>query len=61
MACWDGWLPPASLGGPADLADRATPPMNLAYAGQMLVGLLVSAIGVHHFAERSAGTARRAA
>ncbi|MFD7242676.1 hypothetical protein [Streptomyces massasporeus] len=54
-------MSPASLGGPADLADRATPLMNLAYAGRMLVGLLVAAIGVHHCAERSAGTARRAA
>ncbi|GAA2281606.1 hypothetical protein GCM10010234_18540 [Streptomyces hawaiiensis] len=61
VTCWGGWLSLASLGGPADLADRATPLMNLAYAGQMLVGLLVAAIGVHHFAERSAGTARRAA
>ena len=61
VACWGGWLSLASLGGPADLADRPTPLMNLAYAGQMLVGLLVAAIGVHHFAERSARTARRAA
>lgn len=61
VACWGGWLSLASLGGPADLADRATPLMNLAYADQMLVGLLVAAIGVYHFAERSAGTARRAA
>ncbi|MEW2809702.1 hypothetical protein AB0929_21745 [Streptomyces massasporeus] len=61
VACWGGWLSLASLGGPADLADRTTPLMNLAYAGQMLVGLLVAAIGVYHFAERSAGTARRAA
>ncbi|MFF7772316.1 hypothetical protein ACFZC7_38220 [Streptomyces massasporeus] len=61
VACWGGWLSLASLGGPADLADRATPLMNLAYAGQMLVGLLVAAIGVYHVAERSSGTARRAA
>ncbi|NEE23508.1 hypothetical protein G3M58_95795 [Streptomyces sp. SID7499] len=60
VVCWGGWLSLASLGGPADLADRATPLMNLAYAGQMLVGLLVAAIGVYHVAERSAGTARRA-
>ena len=59
VACWGGWLSLASLGGPADLADRPTPLMNLAYAGQMLVGLLVAAIGVYHFAERSARTARR--
>jgi hypothetical protein len=61
VACWGGWLSLASLGGPADLADRLTPLMNLAYAGQMLVGLLVAAIGVYHVAERSARTARRAA
>ncbi|MGW7495316.1 hypothetical protein ACWGKA_13570 [Streptomyces luteogriseus] len=61
VACWGGWLSLASLGGPADLADRATPLMNLAYAGQMLAGLLVAAIGVYHVAERSARTARRAA
>ncbi|MFJ8052327.1 hypothetical protein [Streptomyces luteogriseus] len=61
VACWGGWLSLASLGGPADLADGPTPLMNLAYAGQMLVGLLVAAIGVYHFAERSARTARRAA
>ncbi|MFH9888136.1 hypothetical protein ACH4OQ_29015 [Streptomyces luteogriseus] len=61
VACWGGWLSLASLGGPADLADRLTPLMNLAYAGQMLAGLLVAAIGVYHVAERSARTARRAA
>ncbi|MEU6684826.1 hypothetical protein [Streptomyces sp. NPDC046832] len=61
VACWGGWLTLASLGGPADLSDRATPLMNLAYCGQMLVGLLIAAIGAYHFAERSAGAARRAA
>ncbi len=39
----------------------ATGLMNLAYAGQMLVGLPVAAIGVHYFAERSARAGRRAA
>ncbi|MGI5424965.1 hypothetical protein [Streptomyces sp. CA-179760] len=61
VACWGGWLSLASLGGVEDLADRPTPLMGLAYAGQMLVGFLVAVIGVYHFAERSAGTARRAA
>ncbi|MBB4716100.1 hypothetical protein BJ965_005982 [Streptomyces luteogriseus] len=61
VVCWGGWLSLASLGGPADLADRLTPLMNLAYAGQMLAGLLVAAIGVYHVAERSARTARRLA
>ncbi|MEU3935283.1 hypothetical protein AB0E85_25120 [Streptomyces sp. NPDC029044] len=61
VACWGGWLSLASLSGVADLADRPTPLMHLAYAGQMLVGLLVAAIGAYHVAERSAGAARRAA
>lgn len=61
VACWGGWLSLASAVGVADLADRPTPLMNLAYAGQMLVGLLVAAIGAYSFAERSARVARRAA
>ncbi|GGW86087.1 hypothetical protein [Streptomyces lomondensis] len=61
VACWGGWLSLASLGGVEDIADRPTPLMSLAYAGQMLVGLLVAAIGVYYFAERSARAARRAA
>ncbi|MFD5477865.1 hypothetical protein [Streptomyces hawaiiensis] len=61
VACWGGWLSLASVGGAADLADRPTPLMNLAHAGQMLVGLLVAAIGAYHVAERSAGAARRSA
>ncbi|MEU6178205.1 hypothetical protein [Streptomyces coeruleorubidus] len=60
-ACWGGWLTLASLGGVEDIADRPTPLMNLAYAGQMLVGFLIAAIGAYYFAERSAGAARRAA
>jgi hypothetical protein len=59
VACWGGWLSLASLGGVEDIADRPTPLMNLAYAGQMLVGLLVAAIGAYYFAERSARAARR--
>ncbi|GAA2898603.1 MULTISPECIES: hypothetical protein [Streptomyces] len=61
VACWGGWLSLASLGGVEDLADRPTPLMSLAYAGQMLVGFLVAAIGSYYFAERSARAARRAA
>ncbi|MFB6845550.1 hypothetical protein ACFCXS_11915 [Streptomyces sp. NPDC056373] len=61
VACWGGWLSPASVAGPADLADRPTQLRHRAYAGRMLVGLLVAAIGVHRFAERSAGAARRSA
>ncbi len=61
VACWGGWLSLASLGGVEDIADRPTPLMSLAYAGQMLVGFLVAAIGVYSFAERSARAARRTA
>ncbi|MFH9016223.1 hypothetical protein ACH4C6_33180 [Streptomyces sp. NPDC017943] len=60
-ACWGGWLSLASLGGAQDIADRPTPLLSLAYAGQMLVGLLVAAVVARHLAERSAGAARRAA
>ncbi|MFF9811463.1 hypothetical protein ACF1G5_41375 [Streptomyces coeruleorubidus] len=60
VACWGGWLTLASLGG-GDIADRPTPLMNLAYAGQMLAGFLVAAIGAYYFAERSARAARRTA
>ncbi|WP_461085515.1 hypothetical protein [Streptomyces deserti] len=61
VACWGGWLSLASLGGVADIADRPTPLMHLAYAGQMIVGILVAAIGAYYFAERSAGTPKRPA
>jgi hypothetical protein len=61
VACWGGWLSLASLGGVEDIADRPTPLMHLAYAGQVLVGFLVAAIGAYYFAERSARAARRAA
>ncbi|WP_030901272.1 MULTISPECIES: hypothetical protein [unclassified Streptomyces] len=61
VACWGGWLSLASLGGVENVTDRPTPLMNLAYAGQMLVGLLVAAIGAYWFAERSARAAGRAA
>ncbi|MET9389408.1 hypothetical protein ABZY20_03180 [Streptomyces sp. NPDC006624] len=61
VACWGGWLLVTSLVGVEDIADRPTPLMNLVYAGQMLVGFLVAAIGAYDFAERSAKAARRAA
>jgi hypothetical protein len=51
----------ASAVGAADLADPPMPSRRLACAGQMLVGLLVAAIGAYHFAERSAGAVRRSA
>ncbi|MGW0759202.1 hypothetical protein ACWD1Y_22480 [Streptomyces sp. NPDC002814] len=55
-ACWGGWLALASLTGVDDIADRPTPVMHLAYAGQMIVGILVATLGAHFLAERSAGT-----
>ncbi|MFI7012297.1 hypothetical protein [Streptomyces sp. NPDC050145] len=51
-ACWGGWLALASLSGVDDLARQPTPLMNLTYAGQMIVGLLVVTIGAHHAAAR---------
>ncbi|MFE7440603.1 hypothetical protein ACFU7X_09090 [Streptomyces chartreusis] len=54
VACWGGWLSLASLGGVDDVADRPTQLMNLTYAGQMIVGILVASLGVHFLAERSA-------
>ncbi|MFF1768876.1 hypothetical protein [Streptomyces sp. NPDC058249] len=48
--------------GVDDFAERPPELMELAYAVHMLVGMLVVALGAHHFAERtgSAGPARRA-
>ncbi|WP_327357021.1 hypothetical protein [Streptomyces sp. NBC_01304] len=62
LACWGGWLNIASLTGVDDPADRPTALMNLTYSGQMIVGMLVAAIGAYFFAERTAGrTADRVA
>ncbi|WP_247197607.1 hypothetical protein [Streptomyces sp. GESEQ-35] len=58
-ACWGGWLAFASLPGVDDIADRPTPVMHLAYAGQMIVGILVATLVTHFLAERSAGAVRR--
>ncbi|MFE9024224.1 hypothetical protein ACFYNL_37515 [Streptomyces sp. NPDC007808] len=54
-ACWAGWLSLASL---TEVADDPSPLMGLAYAGQMIVGLLVASLGVHFLAERSASRDR---
>ncbi|KUL26751.1 hypothetical protein [Streptomyces regalis] len=54
VTCWGGWLALASLGGPDDIAGRATPLMSLTYAGQMIVGILVATVGAYFLAERSA-------
>ncbi|MER6122650.1 hypothetical protein ABT173_08140 [Streptomyces sp. NPDC001795] len=59
MACWGAWLSLAPLAGVDDIADRPTPLMNLTYAGQMIVGILVAVICVHFFAERSADAPQR--
>ncbi|MFD5076871.1 hypothetical protein [Streptomyces sp. NPDC058371] len=57
-ACWGGWLSLASLGGVDDLAKRPTELMNLTYAGQMIVGILVIGISAYFLAEAS-GRVRR--
>ncbi|MEV0176487.1 hypothetical protein AB0I00_35920 [Streptomyces sp. NPDC050803] len=54
VACWGAWLSLASLTGTDDVGDRLTPVMHFAYAGQMITGILVAAVGAHFLAERSA-------
>ncbi|MFE9921314.1 hypothetical protein ACFYQA_06965 [Streptomyces sp. NPDC005774] len=61
VACWGGWMSLASIGAVDDVADQPTALMHLTYSGQMIVGILVAAVGAHHFAERSTGAARRRA
>lgn len=56
--CWTGWLSLAPL---TDLGDGPTPLMYLAYAGDMIVGILVACLGAHFLAERSASRKRRTA
>jgi hypothetical protein len=51
-ACWGGWLSLASL-TVDDSAEGPTRLMNLTYAGQMIVGMLVVSVGASFFAERS--------
>ncbi|MFE2991334.1 hypothetical protein [Streptomyces sp. NPDC059262] len=53
VACWGGWLALASLAGVDDLTRRPTPVMNLTYAVQMIVGILVVAVGVRFLAGRA--------
>ncbi|WP_282702098.1 hypothetical protein [Streptomyces sp. CC219B] len=59
VACWGAWLSLASLTGTDDVGDRLTPAMHFAYAGQMITGILVAAVGAHFLAERSAVLLRR--
>ncbi|WAU80451.1 hypothetical protein O1Q96_12180 [Streptomyces sp. Qhu-G9] len=53
VACWGGWLTLASLGGADGIAEQPTTEMRLAYAGQMIVGVLVAGVGASVLAERS--------
>ncbi|WP_406107632.1 hypothetical protein OG698_34260 [Streptomyces sp. NBC_01003] len=53
VACWGGWLALASLAGVDDITRRPTPVMNLTYAVQMVVGILVAAVGVRFLAGRT--------
>lgn len=57
-ACWGAWMLLASLPGVEDTASRPTPMMSLTYAVQMIVGILVAALGAHFLAERSAAVGR---
>ena len=56
---WGAYLLLVPLGGVDDIADRPTQLMNLTYAVQVIVGILVAALGVHFFAERSARASKR--
>ncbi|MFE6618706.1 hypothetical protein [Streptomyces sp. NPDC057740] len=56
--CWAAWLSLAPL---TDVADGPAPLLNLTYAGQMIVGILVACLGVHFLAERDASRNRRTA
>ncbi|WP_328870471.1 hypothetical protein OHT76_10355 [Streptomyces sp. NBC_00287] len=55
-ACWGAWLTLASL---IVTDDSPTHLMNLAYAGQMITGILAAAVGAHFLMERSAVLPRR--
>ncbi|MFE7390811.1 hypothetical protein [Streptomyces sp. NPDC057582] len=56
LGCWGGYLCIAALGPVDDIADRPAAGMQLTYAVQMLVGILVAALGAYFFAERAAAT-----
>ncbi|MGV9883161.1 hypothetical protein [Streptomyces sp. NPDC003006] len=58
VGCWGGWLLLASLAGPVDdLSRQPTGLMPLAYSVQMIIGILVAALGVRFLKERSGSTA----
>ncbi|WP_240661995.1 hypothetical protein [Streptomyces sp. WAC 06738] len=56
LAAWSGWMLLASLvtENPVRGDRQPTQPMNLAYAGGMITGLLVLAVGATFLAERAA-------
>ncbi|MEU9355283.1 hypothetical protein AB0D65_30825 [Streptomyces griseoloalbus] len=58
VACWGGWMAAAALVTGGDPADRPTGLMLLAYAGQMITGLLVALVAARFLAARSAGAVR---
>lgn len=60
LACWGGWLLLAGLTA-QNAAKEPTALMNLTYAVQMTVGLLVLAAGGRFFRERGSAGAGRAA
>ncbi|MFD7335950.1 hypothetical protein ACFV98_08085 [Streptomyces violascens] len=51
-ACWGGWLWLSALVVTDSTADGPTAMMDLTYAVQMIVGMLVVTLGVRFFAER---------
>ncbi|WP_151479827.1 hypothetical protein [Streptomyces albicerus] len=52
VACWGGWLSLAGLVGVDDIAERPAALLSLAYAGQMIVGILVAGVGASVLAKR---------
>ncbi|EPH40756.1 hypothetical protein STRAU_6182 [Streptomyces aurantiacus JA 4570] len=58
VGCWGAWLFMASFAGSADVAERPTTVMLLAYAVQMIIAALVAHTGVRFLKERAAGTPR---
>ncbi|MGW0537695.1 hypothetical protein [Streptomyces sp. NPDC003032] len=58
VGCWGAWLLLASLVGPADdLSRQPTGLTLLAYSVQMIIGILVAALGARFLKERSGSTA----
>ncbi|WP_233522021.1 hypothetical protein [Streptomyces triticagri] len=54
LACWGGWMLMTSLTTVDDLTKQPTPALQLTYAVQMIVGILVATFGAYFFAERAA-------